>query len=116
MVPALQRRGSAPAAAVRIAAEVPLRLRLGNADGEDPASVFAYHRYYGLSFPALLDPSSTQGNFHKPGAGGPVTTRYGIGAYPTFYVIDPNGRITWRSDNEQPDALLRRELRQAARG
>ena len=42
-----------------------------NADGEDAASVFAYHRYYGLSFPALLDPSGTPGNFHKPGAGGP---------------------------------------------
>ena len=87
-----------------------------NADGEDAASVFAYHRYHGLSFPALLDPSGMPGNFHKPGAGGPVTTRYGIGAYPTFYVIDPHGRITWRSDNEQPDALLRAELRQAARG
>ncbi len=27
-----------------------------NADSEDAASVYAYHRYFGLPFPALLDP------------------------------------------------------------
>jgi peroxiredoxin len=87
-----------------------------NADSEDAASVFAYHRYYGLTFPALLDPGSIPGSFHKQGSSGPVTTRYGLGAYPTFYVIDGHGRITWRSDGEQPDALLRQELARAARG
>jgi peroxiredoxin len=85
-----------------------------NADGENAASVFAYHRYFGLSFPALLDPGSQPGSFHQPGAAGPVTTGYRVRAFPTFYVIDPQGRITWRSDGEQPDALLRQELRRAA--
>jgi peroxiredoxin len=88
-----------------------------NADGEDDASVFAYHRYFGLPFPALLDPSSQPGSFHQQGAPGPVTTDYRIGSYPTYYIVDPKGRIAWRSDGEQPDALLRLELaRAAARG
>lgn len=86
-----------------------------NADGEDAASVFAYHRYYGMPFPALLDPSSVPGNFHQQGAAGPVTSKYGLAAYPTFFVIDPRGRITWRSDGEQPDVLLREKLQQASR-
>src|SRR5712691_4293834 len=85
-----------------------------NADGEDAASVYAYHRYFGLNSPSLLDPSSQPGNFHRPGAAGPVTTRYQVGAFPTFYVLDRKGRITWRSDGEQPDALLRHELHTAA--
>jgi hypothetical protein len=29
-------------------------------------------------------------------------------------VIAPGGRIAWRSDGEQPDALLRKELEAAA--
>jgi len=85
-----------------------------NADGEDAASVFAFHRYFGLPYAALLDPSPQPGNFHQPGAAGPVTTRYHVGSYPTFYVVDPHGRITWRSDGEQPDAKLRLELQRAA--
>jgi peroxiredoxin len=85
-----------------------------NADGEDAASVFAYHRYFGFEFPALLDPSLRPGSFNRPGAPGEVSTRYRVRGYPTFYVIDPHGRITWRSDNEQPDALLRLELAKAA--
>jgi peroxiredoxin len=85
-----------------------------NADGEDAASIFAFHRYFGLPFPALLDPSSQPGSFRDPGGPGPVSRRYGIETFPTFYVLDAHGRITWRSDGEQPDALLRRELRLAA--
>ena len=85
-----------------------------NADGEDAASVFAYHRYFGLQFPALLDPSSQPGSFHQPGAPGPVSTSYRVQAFPTFYVLDRAGRIFWRSDGEQPDALLRLELAKAA--
>jgi peroxiredoxin len=87
-----------------------------NADGEDAASVYAYHRYFGLPFPALLDPSSNPGSFHEPGSPGPVSTAYRVSSYPTFYVIDPKGRITWGSDGEQPDALLRDELARAAEG
>jgi peroxiredoxin len=87
-----------------------------NADGEDAASVYAYHRYFGLPFPALVDPSSDPGSFHRPGSPGRVSTAYRVGSYPTFYVIDPKGRITWRSDGEQPDALLGQELTRAAEG
>ena len=36
-------------------------------------------------------------------------------SFPTFYVIDRHGKITWRSDGEQPDALLRSMLQAAAR-
>lgn len=85
-----------------------------NADGEDAASVFAYHRYYGFGFPALLDPSAQPGSFQQPGAAGPVTTAYRVQSFPTFYVVDGNGTITWRSDGEQPDALLRQQLVRAA--
>ena len=85
-----------------------------NADGEDAASVFAYHRYFGLQFPALLDPSSTPGSFHQRGAAGSASTRYRVQSFPTFYVLDPIGRIAWRSDGEQPDALLRLQLAKAA--
>ncbi len=85
-----------------------------NGDGEDAASVYAFHRYYGLPYPALLDPSSSPGSFTQRGAGGPVTTKYGLQGFPTFYVINPKGRITWRSDGEQPDALLRQELERAS--
>ena len=84
-----------------------------NADGETAPSVFAFHRYYGLPYPALVDPSAQPGTFDSPGAAGPVTTRYKVAAFPTFYVIDPHGRITWADDGEQPDAVLRQELRQA---
>ncbi len=85
-----------------------------NGDGEDAASVYAYQRYFGVTWPALLDPSSQPGNFRQPGAAGPVTTTYRVQAFPTLYVLHTSGRITWRSDGEQPDALLRRELRKAA--
>ena len=85
-----------------------------NADGEDAASVFAYHRYYGLRFPALLDPSSHPGTFSSPGSAGPVTMKYAVEDYPTFYILDTKGRVAWRSDGEQPDALIRRELTDAA--
>lgn len=85
-----------------------------NADGEDAASVYAYHRYFDLPFPSLLDPSAQPGSFHAPGAAGPVTTQYRVGSFPTFYVIDPTGTITFRTDGEQPNALLERELRAAS--
>lgn len=85
-----------------------------NADGENAASVFAYHRYFGLPFPALLDPSAQSGSFHQPGNPGPVTQIYRVASYPTFYGVGPGGRITWRSDGEQPDALLLQELHRAA--
>jgi peroxiredoxin len=86
-----------------------------NADGETAPSVFAYHRYFGLSDPVLLDPSGQPGDFRNPGAAGPVTTSYQVQAFPTFYVVDPKGVVTWRSDGEQPNALIKQELLKAAR-
>jgi hypothetical protein len=43
-----------------------------------------------------------------------VTNAYHVRSFPTFYVIDPKGRVSWASDGEQPDALLRQELAKAA--
>jgi len=85
-----------------------------NADGETAPSVFAFHRYYGLPYPALVDPSGRPGSFTTEGAAGPVSSRYRVESFPTFYVIDRKGRIVWRSDGEQPDALLRQELANGA--
>jgi len=88
-----------------------------NADSEDRASVFAFHRYFGLPYPALVDPSgSPRGSFHKPGALGRWATAYGVGAYPTFYLVGRDGKVMWASDGEQPDALLRQLLTRAAGG
>jgi peroxiredoxin len=84
-----------------------------NADGETAPSVLAYHIYFGFPFPAVLDPSSRPGSFHKAGSRGPVSLAYKVPSFPTFYVIDPRGRIAWAATGEQPDALLRRELRDA---
>jgi peroxiredoxin len=86
-----------------------------NADSEDAASVLAYHIWFGLPFPALLDPGTDPGSFHDAGSPGPVSKRYQVKLYPTFYVIDPRGKIAWSATGEQPDALLVQELRQAGR-
>ncbi|HTR33139.1 MAG TPA: TlpA disulfide reductase family protein [Gaiellaceae bacterium] len=86
-----------------------------NADGETAPSVFAFHRYYGLPYPALVDPSSQPGSFNQPGAAGPVTNKYKVASFPTFYVISPTGKVTWASDGEQPDALLRQQVLAAAK-
>jgi cytochrome c biogenesis protein CcmG, thiol:disulfide interchange protein DsbE len=85
-----------------------------NADGETAPSVLAFHIYFGMGYPALLDPSSHPGSFHAQGSGGRVTTAYRVASYPTFYVIDPHGKIAWAGDGEQPDALLREQLLRAA--
>jgi len=86
-----------------------------NADGETAPSIYAFHRYYGLPYPALVDPSSSPGSFNVPGSAGPVSTAYRVESFPTFYVIGSNGKIVWRGDGEQPDALLRSVLLGAAR-
>jgi peroxiredoxin len=85
-----------------------------NADGEDAASILAYHIYFGLPFPALLDPSSHPGSFRSPGLPGRVSKAYRVSSYPTFYVLDPAGKVVWAGSGEQPDELLRNELRRAA--
>jgi peroxiredoxin len=80
---------------------------------DDAPSVFAYHVWYGLAFPALLDQGDHTVTFPDHGPLGPVTRRYGVSEWPTFYVLDAQGRVTWRSAGEQPDALVARELRRA---
>jgi cytochrome oxidase Cu insertion factor (SCO1/SenC/PrrC family) len=42
-----------------------------------------------------------------------VSRSYGVSEWPTFYVLDPRGRVRWRSAGEQPDAQLARELERA---
>ncbi len=44
-----------------------------------------------------------------------MTSTYRVSSYPTFYVLDRAGRITWAGQGEQPDLLLQRELRLAGR-
>jgi peroxiredoxin len=83
----------------------------GNSD--DAASVLAYHIWYGLPFPAVLDQAGRTVTYPEHGPIGPVSRKYGVSLWPTFYVIDPQGRVAWRSAGEQPDALLERELRRA---
>jgi peroxiredoxin len=83
----------------------------GNSD--DAGSVLAYHIWYGLPFPALLDQAGRTVTYPEHGPIGPVSRKYGVSLWPTFYVLDPQGRVTWRSAGEQPDALLARELRRA---
>ena len=70
-----------------------------NGNNENAATVFAYHVYFGLPFPALLDPDPNNPPVSFPDHGSPRAgvARLQIGFYPTFYVIDPKGRITWRS-------------------
>ena len=86
-----------------------------NADSENAASVFAFHRYFGLPFPAVLDPGGTPGNYNQGGTPGRVSRAYDVNGFPTFYVLDGRGRVAWRSNGEQPDALLRTQLRLAGR-
>jgi peroxiredoxin len=87
-----------------------------NADGEDSASILAYHIYFGLPFPALVDPNpSDPGSFHQAGSPGPVSRAYKVRLFPTFYVIDPQGKIAWAGTGEQPDSVLEHELRSTLR-
>ena len=85
-----------------------------NADSEDAASLIAFDRYFGITSPTLLDSGSRPGNYYHQGSSGPVTQTYKVGIFPTFYIINPRGRIAWRADHEQPDALLLEKLKNAA--
>ncbi|MBV8080205.1 MAG: TlpA family protein disulfide reductase [Actinobacteria bacterium] len=84
-----------------------------DADSEDAASVFAYHVWFGLPYPALVDAGKHTVTWPANGSAGPVSSRYAVRMFPTFYVLDRRGRIVWRSSGEQPDAKLRQELRRA---
>ncbi len=85
-----------------------------NADSEGAASVYAFHRWFALPWPALLDPGARGGSFSQAGGAGPVTEAFGVALYPTFYIIDAKGRVAWRGDREKPDVLLLRELSHAS--
>jgi peroxiredoxin len=87
-----------------------------NADGEGAPSVYAFHRYFGLQYPALLDVAGKAGSWHSPQPPGPITKAYHVDSYPTFYVIAPDGTVRWASNSEQPTAKLKQELDQAAAG
>jgi peroxiredoxin len=87
-----------------------------NADGEGAPSVYAFHRYFGLRYPAMLDVRGRPGSWHSPQPPGPVTVSYKIDRYPTWYVIAPNGTVSWASTSEQPTAKLLAELQRAAGG
>jgi thiol-disulfide isomerase/thioredoxin len=96
--------------AIRQASSTRIEFLSVNADSEDAASVYAFHRYFALTYPALLDPGQTAGSFNSKGSAGPVTKAYQVHIYPTFYILDKDGKVAWRSDGEQPDALLLKEL------
>ena len=85
-----------------------------NADSEDPASLYAFDRFFHIPWPTLLDPGTPAGSFKQAGGAGPVTTAYGVALYPTFYIIDAKGRVAWRNDREQPDMLLSQRLHEIA--
>ena len=55
------------------------------------------------------------GTFHAAGSPGPVSKHYRVGLFPTFYVIDPHGKVAWAATGEQPDALLLQNSRAASR-
>ena len=85
-----------------------------NADSEDPASLYAFDRYFHIPWPTLLDPGSPAGSYKQSGGAGPVTRAYGVALYPTFYIVDARGKISWRNDREQPDMLISQRLHDAA--
>jgi peroxiredoxin len=84
-------------------------------DSEKGASVAAFGRTFNARFPLALDPGPSTVSFPAHGPRGPVTGRYHVTVFPTFYVLDARGRVAWRSAGEQPLTLLARELRRAAR-
>lgn len=87
-----------------------------NADGETAPSIYAFHRYYGLPYPALVDPGAQAGSFNQQAPPGKVSIAYKVQTFPTFYVIGKSGKITWTGEGEKPDALLRQELLKAQNG
>jgi thiol-disulfide isomerase/thioredoxin len=85
-----------------------------NGDSEDAASVYAFDRYFGVSFMTLLDQTGVPGNFSRRGGLGQVAASYRVAVFPTFYIVSAAGRITWGSKGEQPDALIEKELFKAS--
>jgi cytochrome c biogenesis protein CcmG/thiol:disulfide interchange protein DsbE len=86
-----------------------------NGDSEDAASVASFTRTYRLRFPILLDPGEKTVSFPTRGPRGLVTGRYRVTRFPTFYVLDAAGRVTWRDVGAVPPTVLAGEIRRAAR-
>jgi len=86
-----------------------------NADGEDAASLYAFDRFFDVPYPTLLDPGDAGGSFNKRGGAGRITRSYAVQIFPTFYIIGRNGKVAWRSDGEQPDALILEKLQEISR-
>lgn len=84
-------------------------------DSENRASVQAFVRLEHARFSVLLDPGSKTVSFPTHGPRGPVTGRYRVSEFPTFYVLDPRGKIAWTAVGQRGVAVLARELRLAAR-
>lgn len=99
----------------RLRALTPAALLSVDGDSEDAASVAAFGRTFHARYPLVLDLGPSTVSFPAHGPRGPVTGRYHVTVFPTFYVLDPRGRVAWRSAGEQPLALLAQELRGAAR-
>ena len=87
-----------------------------NADSETAPSVYAFDQYFDIPYPTLVDVGSSPGTFYHEGGPGGVSEEYHVQIFPTFYIIDPKGRISWRADEEQPDALILSELQHASGG
>jgi peroxiredoxin len=104
-------------------AEVPVLNRLFSqaavvsidGDSEEAASVAAFGRTFHARFPLALDPGSRTVAFPTHGPRGPVTGRYRVTAFPTFYGLDPRGRVVWAAAGVQTHGVLARELRRASR-
>ena len=82
-----------------------------NADSEDarePVCLRTVLRHH-LARPAGSRFPRREASTRRAGAG-PVTQAFGVALYPTFYIIDSLGRVAWRGDREQPDALLLQKL------
>jgi len=86
-----------------------------NGDSEDAASVSAFGKTFHARFPLVLDPGPITVTFPAHGPRGPVTARYHVTNFPTFYIVDPRGRVAWRAAREQTVTPLARELDRAAR-
>lgn len=110
----LQRRSTTPRETHPHARQPQRPVHLGQRRRRDGAQRLRLPPQLRTALPALVDPGSPAGSFAKEGGAGKVSTEYQVEAFPTFYVINPKGSITWRSGGEQPDALLGMELLKAA--
>jgi cytochrome c biogenesis protein CcmG/thiol:disulfide interchange protein DsbE len=63
-----------------------------------------YRHTYNVNYPLLVDSRFTAVN------------RYGASSYPTLYVIDPRGKITYANQGAIPYAIMARQIERASSG